>query len=151
MNQEWVEITGLADGGVWVEGVQRSACGSCSARAGCGQHTLNALSRPLKLWVPAAGNWRVGQQVLLVLPAGGLAKSALLLYGLPLAGLMVAAAAGQLLGGEGAAVVAGGAGLAAGFWLSHRLTHHFGASWHPQIVAACEGPLIHSDAMQSES
>ncbi len=151
MNQEWVEITAVEPGGVWVEGMQRSACGSCSARAGCGQHTLSKLGRPLTLWVPTEGQWRIGQQVLLSMPAGSLALSALMLYGLPLVSMMVLAVAGRWLSGDGLAAVLGLLGLAGGFLLSHRVAMINRERWQPQIESACAGPLIHSDRMQTES
>src|SRR5690606_42033637 len=103
MNQEMVEITALGQGGVWVEGTQRSACHSCSAPAGCGRHSLSQLGPPLRLWVPASGQWQVGQQVLLILPRGCITGSALLLYGLPLFTLLPAAAVGHPMDGAGLA------------------------------------------------
>lgn len=132
MNQEIVEVVEIGDGGIWVEGVQRSACGSCSARAGCGQHTLNKLGRPVRLWVETksvetksvetkrveaknvetteietagSNTYRVGDQVTLALPSGSLAFSALSLYGLPLIGLVLGAILGNLPDNQGASEV----------------------------------------------
>lgn len=151
MNQEMVEITALGQDGVWVEGSQRSACHSCSARAGCGQHSLSQLGRPLRLWVPASGQWQVGQQVLLILPRGSLAGSALLLYGLPLLTLLPAAAVGQQWGGDGMAALLGLGGLLAGFALSRSLAQRFASRWQPQIQSHCPSVRIASDRMYPES
>ena len=54
MSQEVVQVVGTGDDGIWVEGVQQSACGACSARAGCGQHTLSKMGKPVRLWVNTA-------------------------------------------------------------------------------------------------
>lgn len=145
MNQEMVEVTALADGGVWVEATQRSACGSCQARAGCGQHSLSQLGRPLKLWVPVSGDFRVGQQVLLILPRGSLAASAMVLYGLPLLLLLPGAGIGQWLGGDGMAALLGAAGLIGGFWGGRIIARHFASRWQPKIESGCSLQLIHSD------
>ena len=48
MSQEVVQVVGTGDDGIWVEGVQQSACGACSARAGCGQHTLSKMGKPVR-------------------------------------------------------------------------------------------------------
>lgn len=150
MNQEMVEITALGQGGVWVEGTQRSACHSCSARAGCGQHSLSQLGRPLRLWVPASGQWQVGQQVLLLLPRGSLAGSALLLYGLPLLTLLPAAVLGQQWGGDGMAALLGLACLLAGFALSRGLAQRFASRWQPQIQSHCPSVRIATDRIETE-
>lgn len=155
MNQEIVEVVEIGDGGIWVEGVQRSACGSCSARAGCGQHTLNKLGRPVRLWVETKkveatsletadnNTYRVGDQVTLALPSGSLAFSALSLYGLPLIGLVLGAILGNLPDNQGASEVQSmlGAvlglvlGLGAARWFARRNK----SDWQPRIVPGCVG------------
>ena len=82
MSQEVVQVVGTGDDGIWVEGVQQSACGACSARAGCGQHTLSKMGKPVRLWVNTADSFTVGEQVTIMLPSGSLAVSALAMYGL---------------------------------------------------------------------
>src|SRR5690554_7465990 len=95
MNQEWVTVKQIEPGGIWVESLQRSACDSCNARSGCGQRTLSQLGKPIRLWIPSEETFQIGQQVLVELPTGGLALSSLMLYGLPLVTLAVAAMLGQ--------------------------------------------------------
>ncbi|MAD44190.1 MAG: hypothetical protein CMI02_19170 [Oceanospirillaceae bacterium] len=137
MTQEIVVVTGLGDGGVWVEGVQKSACNSCNARSGCGQHSLSKLGRPMRLWVEGGSDLKVGQEVVLSMPSGGLAMSALLLYGLPLLTLLAGAAAGQLYG-DLMAVAGGLAGLAGGFLLARNISRHFQDRWQPKLLPGCD-------------
>ena len=139
MNQEIVEVVEIGDGGIWVEGVQRSACGSCSARAGCGQHSLSKLGRPVRLWVKSSQVFQVGQQVVLSLPQGSLALSALNMYGLPLIGLIAGAMAGYTTGSEPASVITGLIGLGAGLWLARMIAHRREKDWQPQILNQCNG------------
>ncbi|WP_430459612.1 SoxR reducing system RseC family protein [Thalassolituus sp. LLYu03] len=137
MSQEIVRIIEVADGGVWVEAVQRSACGSCNARSGCGQHSLSKLGRPMRLWVPGGEGLKAGQDVVLEMPSGSLALSALLLYGLPLLGLIVGATLGQkggdLMSGLGAV-----AGLSAGFLSAKVMSGHFRSRWTPKLLPGCQ-------------
>jgi len=146
MSQEIVEVIEQGDGGIWVEAVQRSACNSCNARAGCGQHSLSKLGRPMRLWVSTEQPLQPGQQVVLTLPDGSLALSALALYGLPLLGLIGGAVIGQLSGSDGWAGVAALAGLAGGFALARKLAARYQSQWQPTLKPGCERiPMIHSE------
>ena len=102
VNKETVRVTGLGKGGIWVEGIQQSACNSCSAKSGCGQHSLSKLGRPVRLWVDTQDSFEVGEVVELTLPQGSLAASATALYGLPLLGLIIGAVIGHQVWGESA-------------------------------------------------
>lgn len=137
MNQEWVTVSKVEAGGIWVESLQRSACDSCNAKAGCGQRTLTQLGKPIRLWVASEQPFSVGQQVLVELPAGGLAFSALLLYGLPLITLLVAALLGQALESDLWAAALGLGGLAIGLYLSRQLTQHYKQWWQPKVLPSC--------------
>jgi sigma-E factor negative regulatory protein RseC len=132
---ERAQVVAVEPGGVWVEAVQRSSCGSCQARSGCGQKALSDLGRPMKLWVACEGHaLHAGDDVMLQLPAGGLATSALVMYVLPLLCMLVAAIlAGGL--GELASVLAAVLGLALGFLASRQLARRLAHNWTPSIVA----------------
>jgi len=137
MTQEIVVVTELGDGGVWVEGVQKSACNSCNARSGCGQHSLSKLGRPMRLWVEGGEHLKVGQEVILSMPTSGLAISALLLYGLPLLALIAGASIGQSFGDLYAAL-AGLAGLSGGFFLARIISAHYQDRWQPKLLPGCD-------------
>ena len=140
MSQEIVEVKEIGTGGVWVEGIQRSACGGCNARKGCGHASLAELGKPMRLWISTAQSLDAGQHVVLDLPDGALATSAAVLYGLPLIGLIVGAVAGQNLGGDTAALVLGGAGLLGGFGVARHFASRNRERWQPRIVSVCERP-----------
>ena len=146
MSQEIVEVIEQGEGGIWVEAVQRSACNSCNARSGCGQHSMSKLGRPMRLWVNTEQKLQPGQQVVLSLPQGSLALSALVMYGLPLLGLIGGAVAGQLTGSDGWAGLAAIGGLGAGFMLARRLAERYQSQWQPALKPGCERiPMIHSE------
>lgn len=137
MNQEWVTVNQVEADGIWVESLQRSACDSCNARSGCGQRTLSQLGRPIRLWIATDASFSVGQQVQVELPNGGLALSALMLYGLPLLMLILAALLGQTLGNDILAAVIGLAGLAVGLYMSRQLTQRYKQLWQPRVLPSC--------------
>lgn len=137
MNQEWVTVNQVEADGIWVESLQRSACDSCNARSGCGQRTLSQLGRPIRLWIATDASFSVGQQVQVELPNGGLALSALMLYGLPLLMLILAALLGQTLENDILAAVIGLAGLAVGLYMSRQLTQRYKQLWQPRVLPSC--------------
>lgn len=139
MIQEIVEVVEIGDGGIWVEGMQRSACGSCNARAGCGQHTLSKLGRPVRLWVDTLDQFLVGDQVVIALPEGSLAFSALSLYGLPLVGLVIGAILGNQGGSEAQSMLTGLLGLVIGFGVARWFARRHKTDWQPSIVKGCVG------------
>jgi sigma-E factor negative regulatory protein RseC len=120
---EWVKERGLVvavDGGWASVQVQRqSTCGSCSARSGCGNGVLAEVlgRRSLVLRIPDVDGLRPGDHVTLGIRDRSLVAGAVLMYLLPLAGLIGAA---SLLGlllpgvGEGWLILAGMAGFGLG-------------------------------------
>lgn len=137
MNQEWVTVNQIEEGGIWVESLQRSACDSCNAKSGCGQRTLSQLGKPIRLWVASNESFTIGQQVLVELPSGGLAFSALLLYGIPLFTLLIAALFGQTLENDILATIIGLIGLVIGLYISRRLTQYYKQWWQPKVLPSC--------------
>lgn len=134
--QETVIVTRLGSGGVWVEGVQASACASCQARSGCGQESLRKLGRPVSLWLETQDSLSPGERVLVELPGGVLVESAGVLYGLPLIGLMTGAALGQWIGqNELVALFAGVLGITVGLLMARRVTTWRQHRWQPRLVS----------------
>ncbi|MES2824285.1 MAG: SoxR reducing system RseC family protein [Pseudomonadota bacterium] len=81
--------------GLWVETLQRSACGSCQAQKGCGQSLLtkfDASTSQLWVWVDGrnAEGYRVGDEVRIGIPEDVIARSALFIYMVPLIGMVLA-------------------------------------------------------------
>ncbi len=88
-------ILAIEPKGLWVETLQRSACGSCQAQKGCGQRLLASVGANASyLWVlldgSDAANYRLGDEVQIGVPEDVIAKGALLVYLVPLIAMMVA-------------------------------------------------------------
>jgi sigma-E factor negative regulatory protein RseC len=151
MIEEQVVVTSLDVGGVWVEGVQQSACGSCSAKAGCGKHTMNQLGRKVSLWLADDAFYdesslgknshddklSIGQQVVVGLPEGAILRSTLVLYGIPLIFLLVGAIVGHALAGELASILLSVFSMLLGFKLARNQAENNKRHWQPKFIRTC--------------
>lgn len=108
IQEEGVVVAVTADG-VWVETQRQSGCQSCSSRGGCGvgimQKALNR--RQHKVRVQTDLPVQVGDHVRLLLPASALVQASMLMYFLPLLGLILGAVAGQSLFASDAGSIGG--------------------------------------------
>ncbi len=108
IQEEGVVVAVTADG-VWVETQRQSGCQSCSSRGGCGvgimQKALNR--RQHKVRVQTDLPVQVGDHVRLLLPASALVQASMLMYLLPLLGLILGAVAGQSLFASDAGAIGG--------------------------------------------
>ena len=96
-----------------------SSCGGCELRDGCGVGALGRLlgRRRKSLLVDTDRSLRPGDRVLLGMPEAALVRLSLLVYGLPLAGLLGGALLPALLwpaAPDALAVACGAAGFAVG-------------------------------------
>ncbi len=130
-----------AEGGLaWVLPRPRgSACGHCSARAGCGSATFGDLFGlgPVVALIEVENRLcaRSGEQVVIGIPDAVLIRASLLAYLLPLLAMLVAVALASSAGcAEGAQAVAGLAGLGAGFSLTRKLTRGARARYRPGVL-----------------
>ena len=133
--------------GVWVEGIQQSACNACSAKSACGQHSLSKLGRKVKLWLETEESLKQGEEIIIGLPEGALAKSAMVLYGLPLLSMLIFAIIGESIGAvdDGAgwlpadlsAIIFGVSGLVIGFALAKIWTDKNQHQWQPTFLRRC--------------
>ena len=117
---ETATVVAVESDAVWVDAVQKSACESCSARAGCGTSVLSKLTgkttriRVLKE-LGYESEPQVGEQVTIAIPGDVVVIASLLVYLLPLvlsiAGLWLMSAETELNGIIGAIIglLAGGA------------------------------------------
>jgi sigma-E factor negative regulatory protein RseC len=105
---------------LWVETVSTTACGSCSAKSGCGQNLLARwASKRTYLKVALEGRdpiaFEVGDLVTVGIPEDVVVTSSLLMYCLPIILLLAGAGLGQYAtGSEAASMLAGLIGLAIG-------------------------------------
>lgn len=102
---------------------RRSACASCSAAKGCGTASLAGLfsDRPADIFIRDDFEARPGEQVVIAMSGGRLVLASLLIYLVPLLGLIAGAIGGSMLalGDLGAALLAV-LGLVGGFLLARR-------------------------------
>lgn len=140
MIEEQAQVLDWHNGRALVRVDRSSACGSCKARAACGQGLAQSLSRTTKgheLEVQCSTPLRAGDQVVLAIDENQLVQGAFLVYLLPLLALVVGAVLGQWLqAGEGLSIVLGFAGFAAAFgWLALRNRHYAKqACMQPKVV-----------------
>lgn len=134
-------VVAVESGFVWVETLRRSTCGSCAARAGCGQRLLNrqegggrGLIRALSGDGLKAADCRVNDRVEIALPEDVILLGSTIVYALPIVSMLLAVAlASAVTGGtsDAASVAAAVAGLAAGLGLVR--WHAFAHRDNPRI------------------
>lgn len=145
MIEEQVVVISTTEQGAWVEGVQQSACGSCSAKAGCGQHTMSQLGKRVTLWLPFSSQeplllqsmLKVGQQIVVGLPEGAILRSTFVLYGVPLFALVLGAILGQGVFGEVGSIVLSILFLGVGFKVAGGISDRNKRNWQPIFLRDC--------------
>lgn len=111
----------------WVESDRTTACGGCSARAGCGTGAIASVlgRKRLRLRAVNTAEAHIGDRVVIGIAESGVVRGSLAVYAVPLAGLFAGAIAGQFAGmqiapgtGDFPAIAGALAGMAAGLaWL----------------------------------
>ena len=99
------------------------ACARCAAGKGCGAGLLggDTTSKRVEAMISSRLELQQGDEVFITLQPKNLLRAALLVYGLPLAGALLGAAAAYGFGlNDAAAAVTALAGIAAGFWLARQ-------------------------------
>ncbi len=161
MIEEQVVISSITPKGAWVEGMQQSACGSCSAKAGCGQHTMSQLGRKVSLWLPLSDlndeathePFRIGQQIVVGLPEGAILRSTVVLYGLPLIALVFGAIAGHAIWGEVGSITLSILSMLLGFKAARYWSLKNKQHWQPHFIRHCFPPhsLTQPNNMQADN
>ncbi|CAE6908183.1 SoxR reducing system RseC family protein [Ectopseudomonas khazarica] len=120
MIEEQGRVVALEPGAVWVETLRRSTCSSCSANAACGQGVMERLGVGRErghVRALSTLHLNVGDAVVIGVREELLVRSSLLVYLLPLLGLMAAALAADAAGlSEPLCILSGLAGLSVS-WL----------------------------------
>lgn len=110
----------VEDHHVWVE-ARKAGCGQCAGQTACGSGLLGLRGQSRQYRLTNTINARVGDAVMLTVADGEVLTGALWAYAMPLGlGLLGAALAATLGGGDGYAALALLAGISAG-WLLLRL------------------------------
>lgn len=91
MIEEQGTVVDVSEGRAWVETRRLSACSSCSAKGGCGSGMLSDYlgKRLSRFQALDAVGVQVGDAVVVGLPAASLVQGALVIYLLPLLGLLL--------------------------------------------------------------
>lgn len=100
-NIEELAIVAAVDGDyAWVETQRRSTCDGCQVNAGCGPAVLSKVLgvKRNRVRVRNTLDARLGNQVIVALNQNALSRGAQLVYGLPLAVMIVGAILGAKLG-----------------------------------------------------
>ncbi|UTF61424.1 SoxR reducing system RseC family protein [Gilvimarinus sp. DA14] len=114
------KIVAVEADGLWVETIVKSTCGSCAAQKGCGQSLMARFAgHTTFIWVSLGGrdaaHYQIGDSIELGVPEQVVANGSMLVYFVPLLGLLTATVGVHHLGaGEGLTTLAGLAGLIAG-------------------------------------
>jgi positive regulator of sigma E activity len=110
---------------VWVRCDTSAGCPVCASGLGCRGGLLAALTGRSRLLEVDRGEQQVGvaDSVRVAIPTAAINRAAMLVYGIPRAGVLLGAAAGALElpeWGDSATVTGAGAGFAAGVTLARR-------------------------------
>lgn len=141
MLAEKARVVALEPGIIWVETQAQSGCGSCAENSECGTGLLQKYlqtSQYLRIEVSNGdeARYQIGSELELGLDEGVMVRGSLLLYLLPLIGLLVGSGVGYNLGGELSSIVAGILGMfgsaAAVRWHANR--NRFNPDYHPVIL-----------------
>lgn len=95
-------IVSVESEGVWVETIQKSACGSCKAEKGCGQSLINKWDGHTSyIWVLLEGRdsqqYHLGDEIQIGVPEEVISRGAMVVYVIPLLALVSATAAAHTL------------------------------------------------------
>ncbi|MDR0805185.1 MAG: SoxR-reducing system protein RseC [Enterobacteriaceae bacterium] len=109
MLREWATVIEWQQGIATLRCEQRSGCSSCQSQASCGTRVLNKLGPQTihDLKIPVAQPLSVGQRVELGIPESSLLLSALLVYIVPLLGILLCSSLCYFLIGSDIAAVLG--------------------------------------------
>jgi sigma-E factor negative regulatory protein RseC len=105
MIKESGRVVAVDDSYVWLETINRGTCGTCVAEKGCGQSLLArwmSHNQYLKVSLDgrSASDFAINDEICIGIPENVVVVSSLLIYCLPLLGLMLGAALGQAYSGS---------------------------------------------------
>lgn len=141
MLAERAKVVAVEPGVIWVETLSQSGCGSCAENGECGTGLLQRYlqtSQYLRIEIGEddGASYQVGSELELGLDEGVMVRGSMLLYVLPLFGLLLGAGLGYNLGGEASSVLLGVLGmLVAGVAVRlHANKNRFNPDYHPVIL-----------------
>ena len=150
-------VLSVEEDSLWVETIQKSTCSGCAAKSGCGQNVLSSLvekSAYLRVLLDgrSPGDFHRGSIVRIGIPANVIAVGSMIVYLLPVAGMIVGAALGKhLFASDPLSALCGFAGLFAGgvaVYL-HHLKIRLDPQYQPVIVDDVERDCIKATDVSS--
>lgn len=129
MIEEQGRVVAVEGDFVWVETRIKTTCNSCAVQSGCGTSVLSkALGRKLfRTRIANALGARQDDEVMIAIPEETLVRASLVVYLMPLAGLLLGAVAARLLlpdSHELASILAGALGFFGGVLAARFLIKH---------------------------
>lgn len=153
MVKEQATVTGLDGNWALIQMQRQSACSHCELSNGCGTGVIGRLlglrSKPVK--IKNEYQLKPGDSVILGLPEEALLKASLLIYGLPLLGLIVGGMLAFWITGKSDlyAFVFASAGFVTGFQISARLARkQYSNQFSPQILQVRSEPIIQLNSLR---
>jgi len=149
MIKEQAKVIAVKDGQVSIEIDRSSACGSCSARNGCGTSILDRFFKRTDnhMVIKSDLDIVVGDEIVVGLQEGALIKGSFVVYTVPLLLLLaVAVIAKQITGSEAASII----GAVTGFVLGLLYVRYFSLSvknderFHPVILSHSNARHTHT-------
>lgn len=135
-------IMSIEAGGVWVETIQKTACGSCKAEQGCGQRLLSKWDgHSSYIWVLFDGgdpaDYHLGDEIQIGIPEEVIAQGSLIIYMIPILALVISTSISHIqFANEAVTILSGFAGLLLGGILVrwHSWRNRYNRGWQPVLV-----------------
>ncbi len=145
MIEEQAIVIGTKGTYVEIQMQRQSACGHCELSHGCGTSAIGRMlgHRNKALLIENTLNLKSGDHILLGMPDSSLLKASLLIYGLPLVLLIVAAILAQIAsdGSEILVLASAGTGFSGGLMISTKLAgKRFAGQFKPRILQVNNEP-----------
>ncbi|WP_158583868.1 SoxR reducing system RseC family protein [Salinibius halmophilus] len=143
MLTESAQVVAHEGDGVWLKTLRTSACESCKAKSGCGQHAMAKLTdgerqeRATQIFVQAEPKPNIGDFVTVAIPESAMLRSAWTMYGIPMLLLLVVVGGLNMLGAsELVQMLAAIVSLTAGLTIVRQLGQRWlsQSDMHPRII-----------------
>ncbi|MGB1110957.1 MAG: SoxR reducing system RseC family protein [Gammaproteobacteria bacterium] len=143
------KVTRVEPGYAWVDVQPVSACGGCGQQSSCGTSALASVlgRRRSDLRVIDEQGVNQGDRVVVGLHESAMFRTALMVYGLPILGLVLGAVFASLGTGRGdfAAAIGAALGMGLGWWLARQQAARLMSDprYHPVIIRpTLKGTLV---------
>lgn len=139
MIEERAIVVGVQGQTIEIQMQRQSACSHCELSQGCGTGAIGRMlgHRSKPLLIESTLNLKPGDHILLGMPDRSFLKASLLIYGLPLGLLVLAAVFAQMLsnGSEILVPIAAGTGFLLGLFFSAKLAgKRYAGQFNPRIL-----------------